>query len=706
MSDGDGHLRFGTDDEEAFEAARDELVTGFMRWLDRTGHEVDGAGDARLALEWKWSHADGDLGWWRTGHLDRLLLEYYPRKVSSDPEDDTWTPVVLAALVNFLAATGRLTGASDPVEVLCDHLEDITDQFVDAMQDESRFGMAKSMLAGMDVDPTDPASIQAAMDAFNAQPYEQRRAVTDRGLAAMAPRPRTAPLRVAPRDQAAAAVVTAPWVRRLGDFVTWVGDGRRLTARGNLRLADGRELVELLDTGDRLSPLERLTSTTQLYRVDLTLRWALAAGLVMAEGTALRTTADGTLIAAGDADEVLDVFGGLVMAVLSLGVEDHFWGTRERVHGHSPYAACVDESVLPALMAVSEMRTPLSVEDWVEGAIEADEDARGFIIDERAIERRRNLVDDGVRRVLDVLAGLGLVEVEGESRRTVGAGSTLLEPEEWQRLVQTGDLDPVLNADDTREVREGGHVRLTPLGSWWLHDVLSDHAEVPVIGSLAGLPATELLARCPDLPADVAAGEVEVWLEDREPDQAAAELVSALPRTRGIARPLCLAALNDVGEVAVPLVEQLLEDRDLGPWAAVWLVERRVVEPIGEAALRAALEDGVEEVEEVEAAASGAVLAAVAADPDTVAVLQGDAAWQVGVLVAASAYSAGPDDLWLDLLAGPQAGRSEVIDLLGTWWRVPGGAAAEVLAGIGASHADKQVAKAARRALHRWRSAH
>jgi hypothetical protein len=37
-------------------------------------------------------------------------------------------------------------------------------------------------------------------------------------------------------------------VRRLRELVRWVGDGRPLTATGRVRLADARDVVELLET--------------------------------------------------------------------------------------------------------------------------------------------------------------------------------------------------------------------------------------------------------------------------------------------------------------------------------------------------------------------------------------------------------------------------------------------------------------------------
>ena len=37
---------------------------------------------------------------------------------------------------------------------------------------------------------------------------------------------------------------------QIREFLSWVGDGRKLTQTGRIGLADARHLIELLDTGD------------------------------------------------------------------------------------------------------------------------------------------------------------------------------------------------------------------------------------------------------------------------------------------------------------------------------------------------------------------------------------------------------------------------------------------------------------------------
>jgi hypothetical protein len=74
-----------------------------------------------------------------------------------------------------------------------------------------------------------------------------------------------------------------PMLRRLCAFTSWVGSGRALTQTGRVKLADARELVTLLGTGDDFDPMNgrfRTTSSAELPGLSLIVAWATACGLV------------------------------------------------------------------------------------------------------------------------------------------------------------------------------------------------------------------------------------------------------------------------------------------------------------------------------------------------------------------------------------------------------------------------------------------
>jgi hypothetical protein len=65
----------------------------------------------------------------------------------------------------------------------------------------------------------------------------------------------------------------------------WVGAGRKLTQTGRLTMADARELVSLLETGDEIDPaigdrVFRTRTSEDLRGLTIVLAWAKAAGLV------------------------------------------------------------------------------------------------------------------------------------------------------------------------------------------------------------------------------------------------------------------------------------------------------------------------------------------------------------------------------------------------------------------------------------------
>ena len=87
---------------------------------------------------------------------------------------------------------------------------------------------------------------------------------------------------------AATAAVARP-LRQVRAFTEWVGAGRKLTQTGRLTLADARELVILLKTGDEIDPrigdrVFRTRTSEELPGITLVAEWAKASGLVRVTG--------------------------------------------------------------------------------------------------------------------------------------------------------------------------------------------------------------------------------------------------------------------------------------------------------------------------------------------------------------------------------------------------------------------------------------
>jgi hypothetical protein len=144
-------LVFGPNDDEAFAAAREELLGRFERWLVAEGLGGDDpagvAGDAGLALDWKWGYGGGQLARWRTGDITEFLLEWCPRKLSASPADAMTIPGALAAFVEFLDDELLLAKGSSAIPALAGAVAGATDDFMAAIVVHGRVMATKRGLA-------------------------------------------------------------------------------------------------------------------------------------------------------------------------------------------------------------------------------------------------------------------------------------------------------------------------------------------------------------------------------------------------------------------------------------------------------------------------------------------------------------------------------------------------------------------------------
>ncbi|MGW7515547.1 hypothetical protein ACWGJ2_08125 [Streptomyces sp. NPDC054796] len=144
-----------------------------------------------------------------------------------------------------------------------------------------------------------------------------------------------------------------------------------------------------------------------------------------------------------------------------------------------------------------------------------------------------------------------------------------------QEAEEGGELPEELDEED---VSRYGMVRLTPLGLHGVRVRMRDAGiEAPAVGDLAEADARRLLDALPLYSEADAQTESETWLAARAPVDAARELLAA---ARGAdedapARRLgCQQALSLAGADAEPALREVLDDRELGGLARVWLAER------------------------------------------------------------------------------------------------------------------------------------
>jgi hypothetical protein len=643
-------MEFKPDDEEAFHQAHDELIDRFAAWAERRTPEADPV-LVSFALDYKWGYGDGHLGRWITADLTDLLIGWFPRKVSVFAEEAERVVPSLRAFVDWLTEEGLLDPASDPSAVLRSTLERLTPQFLAAMDDPSRFGPAKSLVALMQssgIDVSDQDAISGFIGGFNELPEQERKRLLPLPGEQAAPM-EFPPVRLASTAELVVAADAAPAVERLRQFTSWVGHGRKLTQKGRLTLADAKALVELLGTADQVDPVIddesfRTRSSAELPEVAVTFAWARAARLVrVVHGRVVPVKRSQPLL-----DRPLELWERALEGLRELGpdiFDDHFlWS----------FLADDLDSLIPGVLSalyLSDEPVPLRAL-----ADHAWNDVRGgYTLNDEPSERLatwRWKVAADLDRILQHLELLAAVE-------RVAADD---EP--------TPDLDGELPLA-TRYLLGGEGMlevgfRLTPLGLWGANRLFRGLVvDAPVVGDLADADVATLLDRCAGFDPETCQQELRTWCEARGPEVAAAELVGFLRRTDDPqARMLGFTALGEADHAGVDAVRTLRGDPELDPYATLWLVDR-----------------GLEKQEAVRPEMAAHMLvetcAAVAAQDGPSAVVQ-------------MLSDLGPAD--------------EQAAIVGSLWRVGSRHAATVLQAVAAAHPDKQVAKAARKAAFKLRS--
>ncbi|WP_420033006.1 hypothetical protein ACN2WE_10215 [Streptomyces sp. cg28] len=247
-------------------------------------------------------------------------------------------------------------------------------------------------------------------------------------------------------------------------------------------------------------------------------------------------------------------------------------------------------------------------------------------------------------------------------------------------LVEFQPVDEALMADideaaesvaepvDDSDVSRYGMVRLTPLGLYGIRArMLEAGVDAPAVGDLVDKGADVLLDSTSAFPQAAAQAEIEQWVARREPLGAARELLAA---ARGadegapLRRLRCQQALSLVGAEAEPALREVLDDPELGGLARVWLAEH------GFGDVPAPSEDLV--------------------------------FWLTVDTIAAQLSIEGNSDELQALVEGLAAQHS---GFFAAAWRVDHPATPDVLEAMGRLHPDKRVAKEARKAAFKARSA-
>lgn len=243
--------------------SREKLLDEFAVWIGvRSVPDADDLrAHAEMFLDWQGDYAGIDLADLDEADIREFLLDWCPRQFAGDVGESAQVCDAVAALADFLADTGRLGGGVRQGTALKIVAGSLVTAMEAAMANPANYGMAKTLFAG--IENADSMSmeelqveLQKRVDEHNALPLEQRKALTDH-IFEPEPEPEELPLAYVPPPEAEVAAV-AEAARLPGEVEALrnsLGEtGKALTAKGNLKLADGRVLVEMLDTGDVFDP--------------------------------------------------------------------------------------------------------------------------------------------------------------------------------------------------------------------------------------------------------------------------------------------------------------------------------------------------------------------------------------------------------------------------------------------------------------------
>ena len=147
----------------AYLAARELLLRRCRAWAEANGLVMSLPLAATL-LDSRHFSSDGRLGYWNPAQVRRALLEWIPEKVTAPDEDLLDAPETLRTLLRYLEAHGLRDPRGAAVEENESAIDAVAKEFADAIGDQERYGMAKTVaMSARDrgVDISDPGALTA-----------------------------------------------------------------------------------------------------------------------------------------------------------------------------------------------------------------------------------------------------------------------------------------------------------------------------------------------------------------------------------------------------------------------------------------------------------------------------------------------------------------------------------------------------------------
>ena len=500
------------EETDAYLAARELLLRRCGAWAGANGLAMS-LSLAEALLDSRHFSSDGRLGYWTPAQVGRALLEWIPAKVSASEEYLLDAPETLRTLLRFLDAHGLRDPRGAAVEENESAIDATAKEFAEAIGDQERYGMAKTvMMSAWDrgVDIGDPEALAAFLS-----DVQEGRLVLDedllgRALERQLGRPAAGqerkfaqlPVSLPDGEELTAAARRCKAVGQLRAFADWLGPkGRALTTAGNIRPADARELIALLGTGDECL---RFRSAAELPGLELIVNWAKKARLVRKQGTRLVPVAKARPVLA-DAEAL---WQRAFEAAFDLGdaVCRPIWADEPA----SPVRLLYDVVVPDVLAAIYSMDEPVPVARLAESVWETVR--AHFDVDSLSPLGQMGLrgrVDNDVEHIFDAFEALGAVT------STRGLASDVFSEDLDEA---SGMADGPFSRERAAALREllaepGRLVSLTPLGTRAMRRrMLAEGREAGLVGELADASPAELLGTVAEhYTPETGMEEIAIW---------------------------------------------------------------------------------------------------------------------------------------------------------------------------------------------------
>jgi hypothetical protein len=335
------------------------------------------------------------------------------------------------------------------------------------------------------------------------------------------------PVRLAPRDELAAAARVAPLLRAARELLAWAGAHPAAAGRAVLDRDLARAAAETLE----------LTSD------ELDAAWQVVVAPVPS-GT--RNAGRDKPLASCDAEEVLSEWDAALTALLAA----------EELDG-----------LATALYTVA---APVRIE----ALFDAYSAAAGTVRERRAAARRGD-ASASSKDTANTQRNRGNGAKRAANKPTADARA---EPDPSEAAALSRALETLADLGvvelGTEETAGGLTVALSPLGIWGVHRrLLAQGWHVPVLGSADQDGAVGLLMTLASCDAEDGELHIGTWLAARPAERAAAELIAAAAAGSPGLRGAAFAVLDRIGPAALSQVKAALDEPLLRAHAAVWLHE-------------------------------------------------------------------------------------------------------------------------------------